>query len=104
MRLSAIQTFLSSLLTSWYTICLHGLDYLTLFFKGLDSGVLNEKLTTRIMESRWGGKSEKTTITLSLEQACYTRDALSKALYAKLFDYLVDSINRAMVKETPVWP
>eukprot|EP00054_Salpingoeca_dolichothecata_P025400 m.177618 g.177618 ORF g.177618 m.177618 type:complete len:1031 (-) comp25343_c1_seq7:140-3232(-) len=69
------------------------------YLLGLDAGQLNEKLTTRVMESKWGGKSERTVVTLTVEQAYYTRDALSKALYSRLFDYLVNSVNAAMTKE-----
>lgn len=42
------------------------------------------------MDSKWGGKSESISVTLNTEQACFTRDALSKALYTRLFDFLVD--------------
>lgn len=42
------------------------------------------------MDSKWGGKSESINVTLNVEQACYTRDALAKALHARVFDYLVD--------------
>lgn len=48
------------------------------------------------MESRWGGKSEVLDVTMNVEQATYTRDALSKALYSRMFDFLVQSVNSAM--------
>ena len=42
------------------------------------------------MESKWGGKSEAVTVTLNCVQAQHVRDALSKTLYARMFDYIVD--------------
>ncbi|XP_036399414.1 unconventional myosin-Ie isoform X2 [Megalops cyprinoides] len=69
------------------------------FLLGIDQKRLKDKLTSRKMDSKWGGKSESIDVTLNVEQACYTRDALSKALHARVFDYLVESINKAMVKE-----
>lgn len=42
------------------------------------------------MDSKWGGKSESIHVTLNVEQACYTRDALAKALHSRVFDFLVD--------------
>ena len=60
------------------------------YLLGVDSANLKEKLTGRIMDSKWGGKSESIRVQLNVEQACYTRDALSKALYARLFDWLVN--------------
>uniref|UniRef100_A0A8V0ZXJ8 Myosin IE n=1 Tax=Gallus gallus TaxID=9031 RepID=A0A8V0ZXJ8_CHICK len=69
------------------------------FLLGINQDRLKEKLTSRQMDSKWGGKSESINVTLNVEQACYTRDALAKALHARVFDYLVDSINKAMEKD-----
>ncbi|XP_053174521.1 unconventional myosin-Ie isoform X1 [Scomber japonicus] len=69
------------------------------FLLGIDQNRLKEKLTSRKMDSKWGNAVESIDVTLNVEQACYTRDALSKALHARVFDYLVESINKAMVKD-----
>ncbi|XP_045142410.1 unconventional myosin-Ie [Echinops telfairi] len=69
------------------------------YLLGINQGRLKEKLTSRQMDSKWGGKSESIHVTLNVEQACYTRDALAKALHARVFDFLVDSINKAMEKD-----
>ncbi|XP_027592715.1 unconventional myosin-Ie isoform X2 [Pipra filicauda] len=69
------------------------------FLLGINQDRLKEKLTSRQMDSKWGGKSESIHVTLNVEQACYTRDALAKALHSRVFDYLVDSINKAMEKD-----
>uniref|UniRef100_A0A7N9AL94 Osteoclast-stimulating factor 1 n=1 Tax=Mastacembelus armatus TaxID=205130 RepID=A0A7N9AL94_9TELE len=69
------------------------------FLLGIDQNRLREKLTSRKMDSKWGSAVESIDVTLNVEQACYTRDALSKALHARVFDYLVESINKAMVKD-----
>ncbi|XP_031834732.1 unconventional myosin-Ie [Nomia melanderi] len=57
---------------------------------------LAHKLTSREFESKWGGQSESVDVTLNVEQALYTRDALAKDIYARLFDYLVKKVNAAM--------
>uniref|UniRef100_A0A4W6E9Y6 Osteoclast-stimulating factor 1 n=1 Tax=Lates calcarifer TaxID=8187 RepID=A0A4W6E9Y6_LATCA len=69
------------------------------FLLGIDQNRLKEKLTSRKMDSKWGNAVESIDVTLNVEQACYTRDALSKALHSRVFDYLVESINKAMVKD-----
>ncbi|KAM6967963.1 myosin IEb [Aplochiton taeniatus] len=69
------------------------------FLLGISQDGLRSKLTSRNMDSKWGGKSESIAVTLNVEQACFSRDALSKALYSRLFDFLVDAINKAMQKE-----
>ncbi|XP_068612740.1 myosin IEb [Brachionichthys hirsutus] len=69
------------------------------FLLGTSQDGLCSKLTSRAMDSRWGGRTETIAVTLSTEQACFSRDALCKALYTRLFDFLVDCINKAMEKE-----
>ncbi|KAJ4919143.1 hypothetical protein JOQ06_005124 [Pogonophryne albipinna] len=69
------------------------------FLLGIPQDGLCSKLTSRMMDSKWGGKTESIAVTMSTEQACFSRDALSKAVYTRLFDYLVDCINKAIQKD-----
>ncbi|XP_033978047.1 unconventional myosin-Ie-like [Trematomus bernacchii] len=69
------------------------------FLLGVPQDGLCSKLTSRMMDSKWGGKTESISVTMSTEQACFSRDALSKAVYTRLFDYLVDCINKAIQKD-----
>ncbi|KAL6257902.1 hypothetical protein P5V15_011501 [Pogonomyrmex californicus] len=56
---------------------------------GVSAEQLSHKLISREFESKWGSHSESVDVTLNVEQALYARDALTKDIYARLFDYLV---------------
>ncbi|KAI6202474.1 hypothetical protein M3Y96_00952800 [Aphelenchoides besseyi] len=73
-------------------------DYLQFpaYLLGLSPDAIKEKLTKRRLESKWGSQTEQIDVTLNVEQAVYTRDAWVKAMYSRLFDYLVTSVNRAL--------
>ncbi|XP_042233843.1 unconventional myosin-Ie-like isoform X2 [Homarus americanus] len=69
------------------------------YLLGIDSQVLGQKLVSRVFDSKWGGKSERVDVTLNTEQAQFTRDAWTKGLYSRLFDYIVETVNGAMVTD-----
>jgi myosin heavy subunit len=56
----------------------------------VDQNHLQNKLTSRRFDSKWGAQSDTIDVTLNVEQALYTRDALAKGIYARMFDYLVN--------------
>ncbi|KAJ3063665.1 Unconventional myosin-Ie [Podochytrium sp. JEL0797] len=65
---------------------------------GIDKDALNSKLTSRIVTTGgFGGKRSSTyNVTMNVEQATNSRDALSKALYSRMFDWIVQSVNGAL--------
>ncbi|CAL8101968.1 unnamed protein product [Orchesella dallaii] len=73
-----------------------GLEYPAALWQ-IDAATLGTKLVSRIMDGKWGRQTDRIEVTLNIEQALYTRNALAKALYARLFDYLVQRVNSAMV-------
>ncbi|EDO35007.1 predicted protein, partial [Nematostella vectensis] len=62
----------------------------------VDKDILLDKLTSYSMETRWGGKVEVTKKTLNKDQAVIARDALAKAIFFQLFEYLVEAVNSTM--------
>lgn len=62
------------------------------YLLGINKENLKTKLVSRTIETRAGNQSEKIDVTLNVQQADYTRDALAKGIYARLFDYLVEVI------------
>src|SRR5262249_48963668 len=63
----------------------------------VDGAAVNKALTSRIMEtSRGGRRGSVYEVPLNRVQAGAVRDALSKALYNNLFEWIVDRVNRAM--------
>lgn len=63
------------------------------YLLGISVDQLGHKLVSRVFDSKWGGKSERVDVTLNIEQAQFTRDAWTKGMYSRVFDYLVDVSN-----------
>ncbi|KAI8818072.1 amoeboid myosin I-like protein [Fimicolochytrium jonesii] len=64
---------------------------------GISEEMLDNKLTSRIMTTGgFGKRSSSYNVPMNVQQAQGTRDALSKALYTRLFDWIVQAVNNAM--------
>lgn len=74
--------------------CVVALNFPSFLFE-VEASQLQAKLTSRLFDSKWGGKSDKIDVTLNKEQALYARNALAKGVYARLFDYLVQVKTRS---------
>ncbi len=65
-------------------------------FLGIENQVLAEILTKKKLNIKGEGIIKKE---LNVEQAYNSRDAISKALYSKLFDYIVYKVNKAIANK-----
>lgn len=64
---------------------------------GLDCDELRRALTARVMQATKGGyKGTVIMVPLKVHEASSARDALSKALYSHVFDYIVHRINQSI--------
>ena len=63
---------------------------------GLDDEHLRKVLTSRTLVTGRRSEGEILSVPLTPTQAAYTRDAITKAIYARLFSHIVKQINRTL--------
>ncbi|XP_025097283.1 unconventional myosin-VI-like isoform X2 [Pomacea canaliculata] len=64
---------------------------------GVDREELRDSLTSRVMQATRGGtKGTAIKVPLKTGEASSARDALAKAVYSRMFDYIVESVNQAI--------
>lgn len=66
------------------------------YLLGVQEDTLESKLLSRVISTGSGKRGSSYNVPLNVEQARGTRDALSKALYTRMFDWIVQAVNSAM--------
>lgn len=70
---------------------------------GVDKEELRDSLISRVMQAtRGGSKGTAIKVPLKTSEASNARDALAKAIYSRMFDFIVDRVNKAIPFGTSV--
>jgi myosin-1 len=66
------------------------------YLLGIQEDMLEQKLLSRVISTGFGKRGSSYNVPLNVEQAKGTRDALAKAMYTRMFDWIVQAVNNAM--------